>query len=48
MELKHLDSKIRQIKSEMAILIQRKNPDYKPDEIEKIFHRFDNVAGNVN
>lgn len=32
----------------MTVLLHKRNPDYKPDEIEKIFHRFDNAAGTVN
>ena len=32
----------------MSGLLQKKNPDYQPEEIEKIFHRFDDAAGTVN
>ena len=48
MELRHLDQKLRNIKSDMSGLLQKKNPDYQPEEIEKIFHRFDDAAGTVN
>ncbi len=48
MELRHLDQKLRTIKSEVSVLLQKKNPDYKPEEIDKIFHRFDDAAGSVN
>jgi hypothetical protein len=47
-ELRHLDQKLRTIKSDMSGLLQKKNPDYQPEEIEKIFHRFDDAAGTVN
>jgi hypothetical protein len=47
-DIRHLDQKIRDIKQDMAAILYKKNPDYKPDEIEKIFHRYDNAAGNVS
>jgi hypothetical protein len=47
-DLRNIDQKVREIKADMTSLLQRRNPDYKPEEIEKIFHRYDNVAGNVN
>lgn len=43
-----MDKKVRSIKSEMTGILLKKNPDYKPEEIEKIFHRYDNVQGTVN
>ena len=47
-DLKHLDQKVRDIKADVTAVLYKKNPDYKAEEIEKIFHRFDDVAGNVS
>ena len=48
MELRHLDQKLRTIKAGMTALLQKKNPEYQDDEIEKIFRRFDGASGTVN
>ncbi len=41
-DLKHLDKKVRDLKHQMTHLLLKRNPDMRPDEIDKIFSRYDN------
>lgn len=45
-DLKRIDQRVRELKHQMTHLMMHRNPDMRPDEIEKIFHRYDHSEVN--
>lgn len=43
-QLFHVDQRVRQLKNETSLLIQRKNPDLAREDVDKIFNRYSNAV----